>query len=58
MLLLYDLMSSAHVPWLRLRGVYTFAAAGTDGPGPVQLTSEAFVADPARRTKQLSRRWS
>lgn len=34
------------VPWLRLRGVYTFAAAGHGRREPAQLTGETFVADP------------
>ncbi|WP_051132759.1 alpha/beta fold hydrolase [Nocardia paucivorans] len=59
-LLLHGLMGSArtwgdHLGWLRDYGrVYTFDAAGHGRPAPDELTTEAFVADLAAATAELT----
>ncbi|WP_067820314.1 alpha/beta fold hydrolase [Nocardia inohanensis] len=59
-LLLHGLMGSArtwdsHVAWIREFGhVYTFDAAGHGRPAPDELTTEAFVADLAAATAEIS----
>ncbi|MTE12337.1 alpha/beta fold hydrolase [Nocardia aurantiaca] len=59
-LLLHGLMGSARtwraqLPWLREFGhVYTFDAAGHGRPAPDELTTEAFVADLAETTSDIT----
>ncbi|MEU1983733.1 alpha/beta hydrolase [Nocardia sp. NPDC019395] len=59
-LLLHGLMGSARtwadqIGWLRGHGhVYTFDAAGHGRPAPAELTTEAFVADLAAATTDIT----